>query len=58
MGRKRLMTEVQTFEAKTLYEKGRTLKELAVRYGVTGPTIRNEIASLGVTLRSRGRRKT
>ena len=57
MGRKRLMTDVAAFEAKTLYDKGMTLAELGENYGVTGPTVAKEIVKVGGTLRPRGRRK-
>lgn len=42
----------------SMYKKGKSLAEIAQKYSVAVTTIRNYLIREGVTLRSRGGRKT
>ena len=44
-------------EVRAAYEAGATMHDIGNLYGVSVGTVRNELISQGVTIRSRGRRK-
>src|SRR4051794_13506708 len=46
---------INAAEADRLYRRGKTLKELAARYGVSVDTVRKRLADRGVPIRRAGR---
>jgi hypothetical protein len=41
----------------TMYEEGKSLKEIATKYSCTSPTVATFLRAEGVTLRGKGKRK-
>ncbi|GAB3805612.1 hypothetical protein GCM10028798_27770 [Humibacter antri] len=54
--RQRGLAAVDTPEAVRLYESGRTLIEVGLRFGVSQQAVRRAVAAEGVEIRPRGRR--
>lgn len=53
--RRRGLIEIQIPEATRLYERGMTLMEVGLHFGVSQQAVRRAVAAAGVTIRSRGR---